>query len=391
MISEAEALDRILAAVTPLRAELTSPIGAAGRFSAAEIRSSIALPAFDQSSMDGFAVRSVDTPGALRVTGEQPAGITRNLTVGPGETVRIFTGAPMPAGADAVVMQEDVSADSGIARIGERVSVGEFVRRSGSDVCRGQLLLGIGDLVTSSRVGLLYAAGVREVHAYRRASFGVISSGDELRQPGETLAPGEIFESNTSMLAAQLCDVGTCFNTAHAPDDDRLLAEQIRAFSDADAIILSAGVSVGEYDQVHKALRRLGAEVDFWRVAVKPGKPFLFARLGKQWIFGLPGNPVSSFVTAHLFVRPALGRLSGASAASAVPARIRVPLATPVDNPGPRPHYVRAAIKNGLACPAALQQSHGLSSLAASQLLVRLPPDAHLQEGDLVDALPITF
>lgn len=391
MISEIEALDRILTAVKPLPSESIPAVQAMGRFSAEEIHSPIALPTCDQSSMDGYAVRAADTPGALRLVGEQPAGVGRDLTVGPGETVRIFTGAPMPAGADAVVMQEDVSADGDVVRIGEAIPPGEFVRRSGSDVCRGQCLLGIGEAITPARVGLLCASGTQELRVHRRALFGVISSGDELRQPGEPLAPGEIFESNVPMLAAQLSGVATCFDTAHAPDDDRVLAERIRALSAADALILSAGVSVGEYDPVHKALRRLGAEVDFWRVAVKPGKPFLFARLGSQWIFGLPGNPVSSFVTAHLFVRPALARLSGASAASAAPTRIRVPLATSIDNPGPRPHYVRAVIKNGLACPAALQQSHGLSSLAASELLVRIPADAHLQEGDLVDALPITF
>lgn len=391
MISESEALDRILAGITPLPAESIPPVLAAGRFSAEEIHSPIALPALDQSSMDGYAVRSADTPGALRLVGEQPAGVARNLTVGRGETVRIFTGAPMPAGADAVVMQEDVSADGGIARIGEAIPVGEFVRRSGSDVCRGQRLLGIGEAITPARIGLLCAAGIQALKAHCRARIGIISSGNELRQPGESLAPGEIFESNVPMLSAQLAAVATCIGTAHSPDDDLVLAERIRALSAADALILSAGVSVGEYDPVHEALRRLGAEIDFWRVAVKPGKPFLFARLGTQWIFGLPGNPVSSFVTAHLFVRPALARLSGASPASAAPARIRVPLATSIDNPGPRPHYVRAAIKNGLACPAALQQSHGLSSLAASELLVRVPADARLQEGDLVDALPITF
>jgi molybdopterin molybdotransferase len=391
VISETEALDRILAAVAPLPAESIPLVGTAGRFSAEEIHSPIALPALDQSSMDGYAVRAADTPGALRLVGEQPAGIARALTVGQGETVRIFTGAPMPAGADAVVMQEDVEADGDIARIGEAIPPGEFVRRSGSDVCRGQRLLGIGEPITPARIGLLCASGIQQIKVHRKAQIGIISSGNELRQPGERLAPGEIFDSNVPMLAAQLSGVANCIDTAHAPDDDCVLAERIRALSTVDAIILSAGVSVGDYDPVHEALRRLGAEVGFWRVAVKPGKPFLFARLGSQWIFGLPGNPVSSFVTAHLFVRPALARLSGASAASAAPARIRVPLATPIENPGPRPHYVRATIKNGLACPAALQQSHGLSSLAASDLLVRVPADGHLQKGDLVDALPITF
>jgi len=305
--------------------------------------------------------------------------------------VRIFTGAPMPAGADAVVMQEDVEADESTARIGEAIPAGEFVRRCGSDVCRGQRLLGTGEAITPARIGLLGAAGIQEIQVHGRPRIGIISSGNELRQPGDPLAPGEIFESNVPMLATQLAGVATCIGTSHSPDDDLVLAERIRDLSTADAIILSAGVSVGEYDPVHEALRRLGASVDFWRVAVKPGKPFLCARLGRQWIFGLPGNPVSSFVTAHLFVHPALARLAGASAASAAPARLRIPLAASIDNPGPRPHYVRAAVKGGLACPATLQQSHGLSSLASSELLIRLPADAHLEEGDLVEALPITF
>lgn len=391
MISEAEALDRILAGLEPLPAERVATEHAAGYHAAADVLSPAALPRFDQSAMDGYALRAADTPGFLRLAGEQPAGPARDLAVRPGEAVRIFTGAPLPPGADAVVMQEEVRAQPGRGgiEIAAAVPPGEFIRRRGEDVCAGQRLLAAGEAVTAARIGLLYAAGLAEISVHRRPRIAIVTSGDELRPLGAPLAPGELHDSNRPMLAAQLAPGAEIIGTAQTRDDPAALAETIRGFASADAIVLSAGVSVGAHDPVHAALRQLGATVDLWRVAVKPGKPFLLAHLGRQILFGLPGNPVSSFVTAHLFVRPALARLGGS--AHPTPPRVPIPLGAPVQNPGDRTLYLRASWRNGRALPAPLQPSHGLASLAASDLLVRLEPGATHQAGELVPCLSLNF
>jgi molybdopterin molybdotransferase len=389
MISEAEALERILASATPLPAELLPVERAAGRFAAADIHSHDALPRFDQSAMDGYALRSADTPGEFRIAGEQPAGPARALHVASREAVRIFTGAPLPPGADAVVMQEDVAVTQDGIRVDEAVPPDEFIRRRGEDVCEGQLLVAAGGQITPSRIGLLCAAGITSLSVHVRPRVAIITTGDELRPIGTPLAPGELYNSNGPMLAAQLAPQAEIAAVAHCGDDEAALAATIRKFADADAVILSAGVSVGDHDPVHGALRQLGAQVDLWRVAVKPGKPLLLARLGRQILFGLPGNPVSTFVTACLFVRPALARMAGSG--KPIPSLMRVTLGTAAANASERVLYMRAAFRDGRAFPAPLQQSHGLASLAASDLLLRLEPGASFAAGDSVAALSLNF
>ena len=390
MISEAEARARLLGNIEPLPAERLAAAQAVDRFAAAPVLSPAALPRFDQSAMDGYALRAADAPGPLKIVGEQPAGADRGLEIGEGEALRIFTGAPLPRGADAVVMQEDVEKGEAGILLSAAVAPGEFIRRRGEDVCEGQQLLASGDLLTAPRIGLLCAAGVTEISVHRRPRVVILTTGNELRAPGTALAAGELYESNGAMLAAQLSADGTIIGSAHLPDDPSALAAAIRSFSGADALVISAGVSVGDHDPVHAALRELGAKTDFWRVAVKPGKPFLFARLGPQRIFGLPGNPVSTFVTAHLFVRPSLAKLAGSGTPH--PIHVPVPTAADVRNPDPaRVLYLRAAWRDGQAHPAPLQQSHGLASLAASDLLIRLEPNAIHARGTTVDALPLKF
>lgn len=387
MISEDEALDRIFAAIEPLPVETIATGRAAGRFAAADIHSPRALPGFDQSAMDGYALRAADTPGELRIVGEQPACAARGLSVAAGETVRIFTGAPLPGGADAVVMQEDVSAHGDRVRVPDTVEPGEFIRRRGEDACEGQKLIDRGDAITPARIGLLHAAGLAAIKVHRRPRVAIITTGDEIRPPGATLQPGELHDSNSPMLAAQLGILAEIIGTAHCPDNPAALAATIRSFPQADAIVLCAGVSVGDHDPVHGALRELGAAVELWRVAVKPGKPFLFASLGRQKIFGLPGNPVSAFVTAHLFVQPALREFAGSR--SPQPRAITLPLGADLANTSLRTHYVRAIRRDGHAWPASLQRSGNLVSLAGSEILLRLPPESEFRRGENVTALPI--
>ncbi len=391
MISEVEALDRILAAIEPLPAAFVPVEQAGGLFAAEPSRSSVALPRFDQSAVDGYALRAADAPGTLRLVGAQPAGIARTLSVGRSEAVRIFTGAPLPAGADAVVMQEEVVAGDAGPRVPRTVSAGECIRRRGGDVCEGQELVAAGEPLTPPRIGLLCAAGVTGLLAGRRPRIAIITTGNEVRPCGSALAPGEIHDSNGPMLAAQLTAAADIVGVAHTPDEPSALAKTIQRFAEADAIILSAGVSVGDHDPVHAALRGLKATADFWRIAIKPGKPFLFARHGAQLIFGLPGNPVSTFVTAHLFILPALRRLAGAGLSDCRAFSFPVPLGVAIENPGPRPHYVRAIFRDGVAFPTPLQQSHALSGLAAADLLVRIDSSSTAQAGDTVPAFPINF
>lgn len=391
MIPDDDVLDRILASIEPLPAAQMPVEQACGFFAAEPVHSPAPLPRFDQSAMDGYAIRAADTPGTLRLAGEQPAGAALALQAGEGEAVRIFTGAPLPKGADAVVMQEDVEAGESGIRIAQAVSAGESVRRRGGDVCEGQQLLAIGDPVSPSRIGLMCAAGIATISVRRRPLIAIITTGDELRPPGSVLAPGELYDSNGPMLAAQLSPAADLAGMAHASDDPASLAAALRSFARADAIVISGGVSVGDHDPVHEALRQAGAAVDFWRVAIKPGKPFLFARLGVQRIFALPGNPVSSFVTSLLFVMPALARMAGASAERCRPRRFPVPLGADVENPGSRTHYMRAVLRDDAAFPIALQQSHSLSGLAAADVLIRIDAGSSPKKGCLVTAFPMNF
>lgn len=385
MITEAGALDRIFAIATPLAPENIPVIHAHRRRAAAIVRSPIDLPRFDQSAMDGYAIRATDAASDLRVIDEQPAGRDRGLHVQQGEAVRIFTGAPIPRGATAVVMQEDVDRNGDRILVRDPDSVDdEFIRRAGGDLCAGQTILDVGDVLSPARLALLLSAGITDIAVHRRPRIGIITTGDELRPPGTNPAPGELIDSNGHMLAALVESEGPVESLLHAPDDPSSLAQTIESLDSADVIVISGGVSVGDHDPVHAALAMLGAERIFWKVDVKPGKPLLFARLGHRLIFGLPGNPVSSFVTAVLFLVPTLRRLGGALPNDAIPIRTQKRTACAISNPGSRPHYLRGSLRDDLFHPALSQQSHGLLSLATSDALAlidgdtRLPPGAQL-------------
>lgn len=387
MISESEAIERILAAATPLPPERLPVACALRRRAAVDVHSPIDLPRFNQSAMDGYAIRAEDATDELRITGEQPAGRDRNLHVGEGEAVRIFTGAPVPSGANSVVMQEDVERIGNRIRVRCEVAPGEFIRPRGGDLCAGQTVLHAGDLINAARIGLLVSIGIVEIEVHRLPRIGIVSTGDELLPAGAVPAPGESIDSNTPMLAAMLGDIGTICATRHSPDDPVTLAETLGSLADADVLVLSGGASVGDHDPVHAALDRLGAERIFWKVDIKPGRPLLFARWEHRLIFGLPGNPVSSFVAATLFVRPALLRLGGTNRQSALPRHLHVPLASPASNPGSRPHYLRGIVRDGHFHPAQVQQSHGLAALAASNAVARLNPNATLPAETPIEVL----
>lgn len=395
MISEDEALRRVLEVVQPGPVIALPLLEAVGLGCAVRLTASVPLPGFDNSMMDGYALHAADSGAGspLRVTGCQPAGADLGLSCGPGEAVRIFTGAPLPAGADAVIMQEDVDLGPGGLLCREPVEPGENIRRAGAELCAGQVLLEPGDVLTPARLGLLASQGLASVPVHAPPRSAVLSTGNELRQPGESLAAGQIYNSNAVMLQALLMRAGLRAPAAvHSPDDlEATVTALDQLASERDVVLISGGVSVGDHDQVKPALRLLGIEPELWRVKVKPGKPFLFARQqrGERSVafFGLPGNPVSAFITFHLFVLPALQRLQGRRPEP--PLRLTAMSGQDLHNDGDRPHYLRGTLVDGVFHVRGLQLSHALFGLSQSGALLRLEPGARVPAGDRIQVLPL--
>jgi molybdopterin molybdotransferase len=347
------------------------------------------LPPFDSSAMDGYAVRAADTPGRLTVVGQSAAGQPAAEELRAGEAMVISTGAVVPAGADAVVPVERTKGDVEV----EGVAPGENIRPRGGDARTGDVVVEPGEVLRPAQLGALAAAGVVMVRCARRPRVAVLATGTELRAPGEELAPGEIYESNTVLLAAQLESAGAEVTVLDAVSDDesetRAALERGLAF---DVLVTSGGVSMGVHDLVRGSLAALGAEEVFWRVAVKPGKPIAFAVRDATLAFGLPGNPVSSLVGFELFVRPALLALQGARDPG--PAYLPGRLGAMVRRTGQRDELVRARthIEDGavVLTPLTGQESHMIVRSAAASALVHVPRgDGELSEGAQVSYLRI--
>lgn len=393
MLEESEARQRILdtidvGAVTWVPLELAS-----GQVLAQDMTGVLDSPPFDNSSMDGYAVRSAEaiSGSVLRLAPhEQPAGTDQGLVCDSGHAVRIFTGAPIPKGADAVVMQEDVSREGRQITIVEGVETGENVRRRGGDVCAGQRLLQRGEFVTPARIGLLASQGIPEVPVRARPLVQIVTTGDELVEPGAPLVAGEIYNSNSPMLQAAVAAAGGVAATQHAPDDPDILRETLSdAFAVADLVVIVGGVSVGDRDFVKPVLSELGVDLDFWRVRLKPGKPFLFGRDREGTpVFGLPGNPVSAFVSFSLFVRPVIRKLLGFDIDSERADGFAAVAGEPLVNRGDRPHYLRGLEEGGRVRLSGTQQSHAIFGLSRANCLVRLGPEQEVGEGESVHIVP---
>jgi len=386
MIGEEEARRRILEAVRPL-GERTVPLAnALDCFAAQDYFARLSLPAFDNSAMDGYAVVAswCNKGGRLRVTGEQPAGPDRKLRVGRGEAARIFTGAPLPEGADAIVMQEDVTRDDTDIILNVDVEAGDFVRRRGCDLAEGQIILQRGERIRPATIALLASQGFADVIVGGEATAAIISTGDELVNPGQELQGGQIYDSNSALLSALLHGIGVSATAVeHCRDDRESLGEAIKRGIRNNVLIISGGVSVGDHDLVKKVLCELGAKIEIWRVAVKPGKPFLFGNIGACFVFGLPGNPVSAFVTFLQFVRPAFLRMMGATNLELpqVPAQLAVGLT----NDGDRPHYIRGKLERGRFTPVGRQESHALFGLKQANALLRIGVGESLKADEMLD------
>jgi molybdopterin molybdotransferase len=397
MLSLESARQQILARLKPLPIRRVALACAHGRFLAESLRAPISLPPFDNSAMDGYALRASDVatataekPVVLRLSGAASAGDAAASPVEPGTCSRVFTGAPLPPGADAVVMQEDTRpGEGGFIAVLDGVRPWENVRFLGEDVRAGSALLAEGDRLTASRVGLLAATGVAEVNVRARPHVALIATGNELVETGP-LTPGKIYESNRAMLAPLLQHSGV--ETKVFPLTPDTLTDTKKnlalAWQDCDAVITSGGVSVGDYDFVKPAIEALGGRVDLWRVAIKPGKPFVFGQCGDKYLFGLPGNPVSALATFHLLVRPALLHWQGATQTD--PVRYPVAAGESLANHGDRRHFVRAILdETGRVRLAGPQASHLLASLAAANGLVDLPPATTIHPGEPVLFYPL--
>ena len=386
MIEEEEARTKVLENIQVQASRKVSLSHALNCFAAEDYFSSLPLPNFDNSAMDGYAVvaSACGVGKRLRVIGEQPAGLDRQLRVSPGEAIRIFTGAPIPAGADAVVMQEDVTRDGSEIVINADVDPGDFVRRRGCDLTEGQKIVAKGELIRPATIALFASQGFAEVTVGGEVDAAIVSTGDELAELGTELQPGQIYESNSVLLQALLQRCGAAVKSVqHCQDDADSLRKTLEQTIKYSVLVINGGVSVGEHDLVQSTLRSLGAKIDIWRVAIKPGKPFLFGRIHECAVFGLPGNPVSAFITFLQFVRPAIFKMMGATNLDLpkVPAKLVVDLR----NQGDRPHYVRGKCENGNFSPIGRQESHALFGLSQSNALLRLAVGEARTRGDVVD------
>jgi molybdopterin molybdotransferase len=400
MIELEKAVENILASIPAPKAERIPLPEACHRVVAEKILAATDLPPFDNSAVDGYAVRARDVaaanaqnPVSLHLAGRIAAGESFAGELSVGQCIRIFTGSMVPSGADAVVMQEDTQVggeQSGKILILDSAKPWENIRFRGEDVKRGTVIAAPGEMLGAAHIALLAACGTAQVTVNRRPSVALLATGSELKEAGvdPQLAVGQIYESNRAALAPLIAGVGAIPKIFPiVPDDaEATRAALSRAFAECDMVVTCGGVSVGEMDFVKSAFEQLGGKLEFWKVAIKPGRPFVFGRHGEKLLFGLPGNPISAFVTFLLLTRPALLRSQGATNVN-LPSSPGI-LAEPLLNPDRRRHFMRVAVdSDGKIHSAGIQASHILSSLAVSEGLVEVPAKTSLAVGATVRIL----
>jgi molybdopterin molybdotransferase len=399
LLSVAEALSRIVETVEPTAVEEIAIAAAHGRVLATGLTARLTQPPFDASAMDGYAVRSADLkrlPATLEVVGEAAAGHAFAGSLGPGQALRIFTGAPVPSGADAIVIQENAERDGGRVIIKKGELDRSHIRHRGLDFYAGAPLLAAGRRLGPREVSLAAAMGYGRVSVHRRPRLALLSTGDELVLPGEMPGPGQIISSNHLGVAAMAEAAGATVDfLGIAPDLPESLAAHFGRAVEADVLVTIGGASVGDHDLVAPVLKAQGMALSFWKIAMRPGKPLMFGRLGRSRILGLPGNPVSALVCTRLFLLPLLRALQGMPNPQEGWRKART--AVPLEANGAREHYMRATARQGedglaLVTPVNSQDSSLLAPLAeADCLLVRPAGAPRLAAGSLVPILPLEF
>lgn len=400
MISVAEALERIVAAFTPLPAEMVGLADGLGRVLAEPVIARVTQPPWAVSAMDGYAVRAADVasvPVTLRRIGEAAAGGAFTGSVGSGEAVRIFTGAPVPAGADAIVIQEDTRGDDGVqVTVLERAPADRYIRPAGQDFRQGEVGIAAGRLLTARDIGVAAAMNVPWLMVRRRPRIAILATGDEVVMPGDPLGPNQILSSNGLALAALVTACGGIpVNLGIARDTPESLAAHAAGAAGADLLVTTGGASEGEHDLVRQVLGERGVTLDFWKIAMRPGKPLMFGRAGPVPLLGLPGNPVSSQVCAMLFLRPVLRVMQGLAPADPGPTPT-ARLATALGANDRRQDYGRGTLSidadgERVVAPFSRQDSALTSLLARADCLIVRPPLAPpAPAGTRVEIVPLS-
>ncbi len=390
MVTVNDAKQKIIANTALMPVENKKVWEAEGYVAAEDVISPLSLPSFRQSSMDGYAIHHEDLAGTgtvLPVAGEIKAGSRVKETLVRGTAVRIFTGAPVPDGATAVIMQEHTVADGGNIKISEYpVDGGKNIRNAGQQIRLGEVALPIGTVLTPGSIGFLTGMNVQEVQVYKKPRIGILVTGDELVKPGCELGYGQVYESNSAMLVAALRKEGITEITVRFTSDDlQSTIEALRSLAETtDLILASGGISVGDYDFVGRALDAIGAETVFYKVRQKPGKPLLFAKSEKNLFFALPGNPASSLVCYYEYVLPAIKKITGHQGYFLH--KLRLPCAHAYTFNGERDEFLKAYATTENVIPLDGQESFALRSFALANALIYLPVTQQVvKKGDLVD------
>ena len=398
MIPVEEAQQRLIAMIAPLGAEQVSLTEALGRVLAEDVVARRTQPPWAVSAMDGYAVRAADVaqiPARLKVVGAAPAGQAHDGAIKAGEAVRIFTGAPLPDGSDCIVIQEDTERDGDIVIVREGAPVGRYVRPAGLDFRAGEVGLKAGRRLTVRDVGFAAAMNRPWLLVYRKPRVAILPTGDEVVMPGDPVGPHQIVSSNGIALAALVTSCGGVpIHLAIAPDDNKALQHIATGAAGADLLLTTGGASVGDHDLVRGALGADGLELDFWSVAMRPGKPLMVGRYRDTPMIGLPGNPVSTLVCGLLFAKPAMAKMSGLADLFELPVRARLKVA--LDENDRREDYLRSTLSRAAdgtleAEPFKKQDSSMVSLLAkADGLVIRKPHAPAAKPGEWVDVVPLT-
>ena len=398
LLPVADAQQRIIDAVEPLPAEQISLADGLGRVLARDVASRRDQPPMAVSAMDGYAVRAADVaslPASLNVVGYAPAGHAFDGTVAPGEAVRIFTGAPVPDGADTIVIQENTEQTGEVVRVTDGTApVGRYIRPAGLDFATGDILLPRGKVLTARDVGLSAAMNVPWLTVHRRPRISILATGDEIVMPGDPIGRDQIVSSNALSLAAFItAQGGTPHDLGIAPDEEDGLRALAAGARGSDILVTTGGASVGDHDLVQSVLGDIGLEVDFWRIAMRPGKPLMFGRIDGTFLIGLPGNPVSSLVCAIMFLAPALRRMLGME--NLLPETGTARLGADLPENDEREDYLRASLSRDdkgdmVATPYGKQDSSMFATIArADALVIRKPFADAAKAGAPVQFIPL--